>query len=100
MINQIGKITGPLTGSEIGSIDREKKAEASSFTEMLRESIGKVNQLQLESGQLTSDFALGKTDNIHEVTIAAEKAKIALNLTTAVQNKVIDAYKEIMRMQI
>jgi flagellar hook-basal body complex protein FliE len=49
---------------------------------------------------MTADFAVGKTDNIHQVMIAAEKAKIAVNLTTAVQSKAIDAYKEIMRLQV
>lgn len=71
-----------------------------SFTELLKDEIAKVNQMQQEADRITRDFALGKIDNIHQVTIATEKAQLALNLTLAIQNKVIDAYKEIMRIQI
>lgn len=71
-----------------------------SFMELLKDEIAKVNQMQQEADRITRDFALGKIDNIHQVTIATEKAQLALNLTLAIQNKVIDAYKEIMRIQI
>ncbi len=70
------------------------------FKDLLKQNINKVNNMQLESNQITQDFALGKTDNIHQVMIAGEKAKTSMKLTTAVQNKAIDAYKEIMRLQV
>ena len=46
------------------------------------------------------DFISGRTDNIHSVLIAAEKASISLQFIMEVRNKVIEAYQEIMRMQI
>ncbi|NLY17790.1 MAG: flagellar hook-basal body complex protein FliE, partial [Clostridiaceae bacterium] len=42
----------------------------------------------------------GRTDSIHSVLIAAEKASISLEMIIAVRDKVLDAYNEIMRMQI
>ncbi len=72
----------------------------SSFSQLLKNNLNQVNQLQRQADNLTEDFVLGKTDNIHKVTIATEKAKIALNLTTAIQNKVLNAYEEIMRIQV
>ena len=39
-------------------------------------------------------------DNLHDITIAAEKANIALQLTLSIRNKIVEAYKEIMRIQI
>jgi flagellar hook-basal body complex protein FliE len=74
--------------------------EGLSFTELLKESILRVNQMQEDADKITRDFALGKIDNIHQVTIATEKARLALNLTLAIQNKVVNAYKEVMRMQL
>ena len=59
-----------------------------------------MNQLQIEAENLTNAFASGATDNIHQVLIAAEKADIALQFTLQVRNKILDAYNEIMRMQI
>ena len=44
--------------------------------------------------------ATGESNNISEVMIAAEKADIALKLMMSVRNKMIDAYQEIMRMQL
>jgi flagellar hook-basal body complex protein FliE len=70
------------------------------FSNYFNEKLKEVNQLQKDSQKMTADFAVGKTDNIHQVMISAEKAKIAVNLTTAVQSKAIDAYKEIMRLQV
>ena len=71
-----------------------------SFTDILRNGIGQVNSLQMEADNLAAQFAAGETDNIHEVLIAGEKADIALQLATAVRSKILDAYQEIMRMQI
>ncbi|MGM0411012.1 MAG: flagellar hook-basal body complex protein FliE [Bacillota bacterium] len=80
--------------------DNSANKSMESFSSLFKKSIDEVNNLQLESDQITEDFALGKVDNIHDVTIAAEKARTALNLTVSIQNKVMDAYNELMRMQI
>jgi flagellar hook-basal body complex protein FliE len=71
-----------------------------SFSEFLNDALSKTNDLLVESQELTNDFAAGKTDNIHQVMIAAEKANIALQFTMQIRNKIMDAYNEIMRMQI
>jgi flagellar hook-basal body complex protein FliE len=70
------------------------------FSDYLNDALNKVNDLQVESEKISGDFALGKTDNIHEMMIAGEKANIALQLTMQIRTKVLDAYNEIMRIQI
>ena len=45
-------------------------------------------------------FALGETDNTHDLTIAMEKASTALQYTVAIRDKVMEAYKELMQIQI
>lgn len=70
------------------------------FIDYLTNALNKTNNLIVEADKLSEDFAAGKTDNIHQVLIAAEKANIALQFTLQVRNKIIDAYNEIMRMQI
>lgn len=77
-----------------------KGSNKENFSKYFNDKLKEVNQLQKDSQKMTADFAVGKTDNIHQVMISAEKAKIAVNLTTAVQSKAIDAYKEIMRLQV
>ncbi len=69
------------------------------FGQKLRAAIDEVDGLEKESHQMTQDFVLGRIENLHDVMIAAEKARTAMNLTLEVRNKALEAYKEIMRMQ-
>jgi len=75
-------------------------ASGISFGQILSEAIAQVNGLQQQSTALTNDFIAGKTDSIHEVLIAGEKASLSLQLVLEVRNKVLEAYQEINRMQI
>lgn len=68
------------------------------FLDQLQTAIDEVDQLGKTSEKLTQDAVLGRVENLHDVMIAAEKAKTAMNLTLEVRGKVIEAYKEIMRM--
>lgn len=70
------------------------------FSDYLNEALNNTNQLLLDSDRIADDFAAGRTDNIHQVEIAAEKADIALQFTMQIRNKILDAYTEIMRMQV
>lgn len=71
-----------------------------SFKETLFEALNQVNKLQAESSKATEQLAKGEIDNLHDVMIAGQKASIALTATVEVRNKVIEAYQEIMRMQV
>ena len=71
-----------------------------SFADILKSGISQVNALQLQADDLATRFAAGETDNIHAVLIAGEKADIAFQLATAIRSKILEAYQEIMRMQI
>jgi len=71
-----------------------------SFSDYLKNEINKTNELLLQSEKDLDDYAAGNIDNIHQVLISLEKADIALQFTTQIRNKILDAYTEIMRMQI
>ncbi|WP_404452615.1 flagellar hook-basal body complex protein FliE [Virgibacillus necropolis] len=71
-----------------------------SFADSLKSAIENVNKSQITSSQKTEAFARGEIDNLHDVMIAAQKASITLETSVQVQKKVIDAYNEIMRMQV
>ena len=70
------------------------------FKDILFDALNNVSALEQESAKMTEDFIAGRTDNIRSVLIAAEKASISLQFIMEVRNKVMDAYQEIMRMQI
>jgi flagellar hook-basal body complex protein FliE len=71
-----------------------------SFAESLKQAVHTVDSLQKDADVKMQELATGKSQNIHETMIAAEKADIALKLMVQVRNKIIDAYQEIMRMQV
>ena len=77
------------------------KGQASTgFGEVLNKSIEAVNSDLMEAGNLMEGLASGKHANIHETMIALEKASISFRLMTRVQSKIIEAYKEVSRMQL
>ena len=80
--------------------DTSDAASGSSFGQMLQSALGQVSGLQDHSAQMTTAFAQGKTGDIHSVMIASEQATMALQLTTQIRNKAVDAYQEVMRMSM
>ena len=81
----------------------QQSNSAESFDNILATAMNMVketNNYQNNAEEEEIKFALGKSTNTHELLVAQEKANIALSYTVAVSDKVIDAYKEIMNMQI
>lgn len=74
--------------------------EGDSFADTLKKAVDGVNDIQKQSDKAMADLATGRTDNVADVMITAEKADIALRVMTQVRNKIIDAYNEIMKMQV
>ena len=70
------------------------------FSQYLSEAVNKVNDLQNAADNSAIALATGEIQNLHQVTIDSLKAEIALQFTLQIRNKVIEAYQEIMRMQI
>lgn len=84
-----------------GTIDKPtESAQGQPFGEILAKAIGDVNKLQNDAKTASVKLAAGQIEDVSEVVIAAEKASIAMQLTMQVRNKVIDAYQEIMRIQV
>lgn len=75
------------------------KPEVNEFKNVLATSLEKVNGLQSERSAMIQSFASGESQNVHELMISMQKASLAMNMTSAVRNKVIEAYKELSRMQ-
>ncbi|OBQ51847.1 flagellar hook-basal body complex protein FliE [Halodesulfovibrio spirochaetisodalis] len=71
----------------------------SSFMETVEASVKKVNEMQQNKAAMVESFASGEQQNVHELMISLQKASVAMNLTSAVRNKVLNAYNEISKMQ-
>ena len=70
------------------------------FLESLQKSMEEVNVDQLQADSSIKDLVAGKSKNIHETMLAIQKADLSLKTMMQVRNKILEAYKEIMRMQV
>ncbi|HUI29747.1 MAG TPA: flagellar hook-basal body complex protein FliE [Candidatus Acidoferrales bacterium] len=98
---QVGDIQSAM--SQINTdISAGKSAEdvTKSFQETLEGFIGNVNDLQNSANDAIDKMASGEAADVHEVMVAVEKAKVSFDLLLQVRNKMLDAYKQIMQMQI
>ncbi|MCM3160497.1 flagellar hook-basal body complex protein FliE [Metabacillus litoralis] len=103
MINRISPFqvttTQPVQpkATNITNIQNKNKT---SFAETLKQSINEINKAQLESDKMTEALASGKNVELHDVMIASQKSSITLLTAIEVRNKAIEAYQEMMRMQV
>jgi flagellar hook-basal body complex protein FliE len=92
------QLTAPVQKMEkkqLGAVEMSEK-----FGGFLNRALEQVNQQQMESKQLSEKFIVGELTDVHQMLIAGEKASLGLEMTLQVRNKIIEAYQEIMRMQI
>jgi len=82
------------------NITKKVDENVKSFDETLKEFVADVNELQNQATEATNKMLSGEPIDIHEVMVAAEKAKTSFELLMELRNKTIDAYRELMRMQI
>ena len=94
------EITGISFPNTILPNNSAQSTKTLDFEKKLAEALDKVNEKQLKAEQATQDFLAGKVDDIHQVLILAQEAKLSLQLAVEVRNKVLEAYQEISRMQI
>jgi flagellar hook-basal body complex protein FliE len=70
------------------------------FLDLLKEGIADVNKGMKESDKASMDLATGKSSNIHQTMLAVTKAELGFNMLVQLRNKAIEAYQDVMRMQV
>jgi flagellar hook-basal body complex protein FliE len=88
------------TFNELGQTPGAGVKPPQSFSEILATSLTEVNNMQVEANKAIQKLASGQTKNISETMLAVENAELAFKTMNQVRMKVIEAYKEIMRMQM
>jgi flagellar hook-basal body complex protein FliE len=90
-------------GVEVIPIDKTTPTErvtAPGFAQMFENFIKGVDRKKKISYRETQDLILGRSDNIHEAVVKSQEAGVAFNLMIQVRNKLVESYKELMRMQV
>ena len=85
--------------SQLLQLEPSRGTTGAGFSDELANAIRSVEGLQLEADEQATRVALGG-GNLHETAIALEKADIAMRVATKVRNKVVEAYQEVMRMNL
>ena len=93
------KVNSELTMNDAPNSILENSGQRS-FGDFLMDSVSQVNKLQEDANIAIEKLATGKSKNIHETLLAVEEAELAFKTMNQVRTKVIDAYKEIMKMQM
>lgn len=73
---------------------------SNNFENVLKESLDKLNEKQIDADNITNDFIAGKDVEVHEMILGMEDAKMSLQLAIQVRNKVVEAVQELTRMQL
>lgn len=71
-----------------------------SFGTVLAESLAQVNSLQQQADRAIQDLAAGGSASLHETMLALDKADLSFRLMMEVRNKIVEAYQEVLRMQV
>lgn len=93
-----------LRGAAVAATSAEpvagRPAPSGGFREALARAIRQVENFRLEADQKVERFLAGEGEDLHTVALATQRAELAFELFVQVRNKVVQAYQEIMRMQV
>ena len=70
------------------------------FADLLADAIGKVEQYRQEAHNGVESFLSGETEDLHQVALQTQRAELAFEMFLQVRNKMVQAYQEVMRMQV
>ena len=79
-----------------GSVENRGK----SFVKTISEAVAQVNNMQLESATSGKQLGVGNAQSLHKVVLEAEEASLSMQMVVSLRNKALDAYQEVMRMQV
>lgn len=95
-INAIGNV---LSGAQKAAKANEAK-ENQDFSNLLSDAIDAIKETEAESDAASEALLTGESNDIHTALIASQKAEIAVSYAVQIRNKMIDAYNDIMNMQV
>ena len=75
-------------------------ARGADFGKIVGRFAKEVDQLQDQAAEQVASLAEGRHDNVHQVMLALGKAEVSFNYMLEVRNKLVEAYKEVMRMSV
>jgi flagellar hook-basal body complex protein FliE len=102
LIPPIGAVTRPVTAAPtgVGGTQSSQPSGGAGFGDAIGRALEDLESTQAKADGLARDAATGRLNSIEDYLMAASEAQLATQLTVAVRNKAVEAFNEIMRMQI
>lgn len=101
MIGPVAGIRPPNPAEAIRDVaGAERPSGAAGFAQSLRQAIDSVDGLQKESHAGVNRLLSGEVEDLHKVALDHQRAALAFDLLLQVRNKAVQAYQEVMRMQV
>lgn len=100
MIDRLNLYTHPMSMHTSNVMQNSNQVDKQSFQNVLKNALENISKQEHEADFKREMLSIGKIDDLHDVMITAQKAKITVETAVQIQQKVIDTYNEIMRMQI
>ena len=85
---------------ERGGIRMDPAGSSVSFADTLKSALGEVSQLQGDAKDIIAAFVRGEPVEVHQIMAAVEEAAISLELLVEIRNKLTEAYRTVVNMQI
>lgn len=90
----------PLSVTRSTTPMAESTTALDNFGQVLSDAINNLSQREQRANQATASLAAGEDVALHQVMLAVQEADIAFQMAMQVRNKLVDAYQEVMRMQV
>jgi flagellar hook-basal body complex protein FliE len=90
----------PVKPAEQPGVLSPAQPSGDSFSTMLGKMVGEVNASQINAADAVNRLQAGDNVSLHQAVIAMEEANVSFQLMVEVRNKLLDAYQEIMKMQV
>ena len=89
----------PLS-AQVAQTSKPSAGTAADFAHWMEQEFAQVNDKLVQADDLVRKLALGEVDNVHQVMIALDQAKLSFQLLTQVRNKLLEGYQDILRMSV
>ncbi len=100
-ISKIGQLQGQFP-RELQKLAEEQqpKTDGPGFGDTLKGLVENVDEMQKTAHESTRRMLTGEIEDVHQVMVAMEEAQTSFQLMMEIRNKIVEAYKEVMRMQV
>ena len=96
----INPITSPVVTPAAAAVKPQAANPFGSFASVLSEAVNNVNQVHQTANDSVERFLTGENEEVHDMVMATQRDELTFQLFLQVRNKVVDAYQEVMRMQM